>query len=267
VVLDVPRPLIDSEYPTEDYGVERIYIPAGLQALDGRSALIYARSRHQSNDFDRGKRQQSVLRALLDQVRGRGLLENVATIPEWAAMLEQNIRTTLPINNLGAIGGLAALARELDPGRVVQLTINPIDVAVDAEDGSDIYWNRRSLAALVARWEAGPPSEVAAAGDDAVRIQVLNGAAVAGLAGRVSTYLSDKGFTMADPDQAPQVYAHTTIIDYTGRPQTLQRLSETLGIDVRYIATAPGPDAPTPVPSVDLVVIVGSDYRPEWAGE
>jgi LCP family protein required for cell wall assembly len=267
VVVDVPRPLLDAEYPTEDYGVERIYIPAGLQVFDGRAALIYARSRHLSNDFDRGKRQQAVLRALFDQVRGRGLLENVATVPEWAAMLEQNIRTTLPIGDLGTIGGLAALARELNPNRVLQLTINPIDVAVDAEDGSNIYWNRRDIAALVARWEAGPPSAAPAANDDAVRIQVLNGAAVAGLAGRVSAFLTDKGFTLADPDQAPQVYAHTTIIDYTGRPQTRQRLTETLGIDPRYVATVPGPDSPTPVPSVDLVVILGADYRPEWAGE
>src|SRR6185436_19064515 len=94
VVVDVPAPLLDAEYPTADYGVERVYIPAGLQVMSGRTALIYARSRHGSTDFDRGKRQQTVLRALLEQVRARGLLENVSTLPEWAEVLEQNIRTT-----------------------------------------------------------------------------------------------------------------------------------------------------------------------------
>ncbi|HEX9370363.1 MAG TPA: LCP family protein, partial [Roseiflexaceae bacterium] len=152
VVVDAPRPVLDAEYPTEDYGVERIYIPAGLQVMDGRTALIYARSRHTSTDFDRSARQQAVLRALLDQVRARGLLENVATLPQWAEVLEQNIRTTLPIGDLGMINGLASLARELKSDRIIQLSINPTDVAIDQEDGSDIYWNQADLAALVARW-------------------------------------------------------------------------------------------------------------------
>ena len=46
--------------------------------------------------------------------------------------------------------------RELKPGGIVQLSINPDDVAIDAEDGSDIYWNRADVAALVARWQGGP---------------------------------------------------------------------------------------------------------------
>src|SRR3954464_4371870 len=153
--------------------------------MNGHTALIYARSRHASTDFDRGRRQQSVLRALLEQVRARGLLENVATLPEGAAVLEQNVRTTLPIADLGMINGLATLARGLTSDRIVQLSINPADVALDAEDGSDIYWNRSDLAALVARWQAGPPAaagvEAAPAAGASGRVQVLNGAAVDGL--------------------------------------------------------------------------------------
>ena len=261
VLVDVPLPLLDAEYPTEDYGVERIYIPAGLQVMNGRSALIYARSRHSSTDFDRSKRQQAVLRALLDQVRARGLLDNIATLPEWAAVLEQNIRTTLPISNLGMVNGMATLARELRSDRVLQLSINPLDVAIDLEDGSDIYWNKGDLAALVARWQGGP---------DAVndgRIQVINGAAVAGIAGRVSDYLLSKGFVMNDPGQAPQVYEHTTIIDYTGRAETRQRLAALLGIEPRYIKAQPGEDAPRQPAQTDILLIVGRDYQQHWTGE
>ncbi len=204
VAIDIERPLLDAEYPTEDYGVERVYIPAGLQVLDGRSALIYARSRHASNDFDRGKRQQQVLRALLDQVRARGVLENAAALPEWAELLAQNARTTLPVRDLGMLNGLATLARELTSDRVVQLSINPNDVPVDAEDGSDIYWNQQGVAAVVARWLAGPQG-----GAEVARVQVLNGAAVEGVAGRVSDYLRGKGFDLADPGRRrPAPRAH-----------------------------------------------------------
>jgi polyisoprenyl-teichoic acid--peptidoglycan teichoic acid transferase len=272
VLVDVPAPLLDAEYPTEDYGVERIYIPAGLQVMDGHTALIYARSRHASTDFDRGRRQQIVLRALLEQVRARGLLENAGTLPEWAAVLEQNVRTTLPIADLGMINGLATLARGLTSDRIVQLSINPNDVALDSEDGSDLYWNQADLDALVSRWRAGPPpasqaspGQLASAGE-AGRVQVLNGAAVQGLAGRVSTFLSEQGFALLDPGQAARIYEHTTIIDYTGRPQTRQRLAEALGIDPRYVQAAPGPDAPPAPLQTDILLIVGQDYQERWAG-
>jgi LCP family protein required for cell wall assembly len=268
VVVDVPRPLLDAEYPTEDYGVERIYIPAGLQVLNGHTALIYARSRHASTDFDRSRRQQAVLRALLEQVRARGLLENVGTLPEWANVLEQNIRTTLPIADLGMINGLATLARGLTDDRIVQLSISPADVALDSEDGSDIYWNRADIAALVARWQAGPPispgTEAVPSPGASGRVQVLNGAAVDGLAGRVSAFLGGQGITLVEPGQAARVYAHTMIIDYTGLPGTRQRLAEILGIDPRYVQAAPGPDAP-PADQADIVLILGQDYQERWA--
>jgi LCP family protein required for cell wall assembly len=269
VVVDVPTPLLDAEYPTEDYGVERIYIPEGLQVMNGHTALIYARSRHASTDFDRSRRQQVVLRALLEQVRARGLLENVSTLPQWAAVLEQNVRTTLPIGDLGMVNGLATLARGLKSDRILQLSISPADVAMDSEDGSDIYWNRSDIAALVARWQAGPPvvpgGEAAPAAGASGRVQVLNGAAVAGLAGRVSAFLGGQGIVLIDPGQAPRVYEHTTIIDYTGQPATRQRLAEILGIDPRYVQAAPGPDAPPP-DQADVVLILGQDYQERWVG-
>lgn len=159
LVVDVQAPLLDSEYPTEDFGYQRIYIPAGLQVLDGRTALIYARTRHASSDFERSKRQQQVLRSLLTQVRERGLLENAALLPQWADVLRQSVRTTLPIRDFSFLNGLALLARDLNSNRIQQLSINPNNVGIDHEDGSDIYWNASDIAMLVDRWQQGPPEQ------------------------------------------------------------------------------------------------------------
>jgi len=266
--VDVERPLLDAEYPTDDYGVERIFIPEGLQVMDGRTALIYARSRHASTDYDRSQRQQQVLRALLDQVRARGVLENVSALPQWADVLAQNIRTTLPVRDLGMLNGLATLARELKGDRITQLSINPDDGAVDSEDGSDIYWNQASVADLVAHWQAGPqPAAAPAAAPTAVaveaaRVQVLNGAEVDGVATRVSDYLRGKGFDLAAPGDADRAYEHTTILDYTGRPETRRRLAAALGIQPSYVLAQPGPDAPPA--GADIVVVVGKDYQETW---
>lgn len=293
VVLDVPAPILDSEYPTANYGVERIYIPAGLQVLDGRTALIYARTRHGSSDFDRGRRQQHVLRALFDQVRDRGLLASAALLPRWMDVLAENVRTTLPLSDIQAMAGFANLARELDSSRILQLSINPNDVAIDREDGSDIYWNPIDLAALVTRWQAGPtPAEQPAAAtlptqpavatgptiDPAAPtptllpsvaepdtiVQVLNGAQIEGIAGRVSAFLTKRGFALTDPESLTRPYDHSMIIDYSGKPETRRRLAEALGIDERYIQARAGPDAPPQGTNVDIVVVVGLDYRQEW---
>ena len=66
--LDVPRPLIDYEYPTADYGVMTVEFEAGPQHLDGERALIYARIRHGSSDLQRAERQQLVMRAFLQRL-------------------------------------------------------------------------------------------------------------------------------------------------------------------------------------------------------
>ncbi|MGQ9548832.1 MAG: LCP family protein [Roseiflexus sp.] len=292
VLIDVPAPILDAEYPTENYGVERVYIPAGLQILNGRTALIYVRTRHGNSDFERSRRQQQMLRALLDQVRFRGLLNNAALLPRWVDVVSEHVRTTLPVSDLRVVAELAALARDLDGNRVLQLSINPNDVAIDREDGSDIYWNPVDLAALVARWQAGPdlsvaptvtslPTQVAASdapldpaqptptllpavAEPNTVIQVLNGARVEGIAGRVSAFLAGRGFIVADPETVTRIYEHTVIIDYSGRPETRRRLAETLGIEARHVlATAP-PDAPPPGYDVDIVVVIGRDYRQEW---
>lgn len=71
VLVDVRRPLRDEEYPTADFGIERLQFAAGPQVLSGADALRYARSRHDSNDFSRARRQQDVIAALrLRMVQG-----------------------------------------------------------------------------------------------------------------------------------------------------------------------------------------------------
>lgn len=64
ITVDVPETLHDEFYPTPDYGVTTIHIEAGTQHMDGETALIYARSRHSTSDFDRAQRQQQILAAM-----------------------------------------------------------------------------------------------------------------------------------------------------------------------------------------------------------
>lgn len=259
VVVDVERPLLDAEFPTEDYGVERVYIPAGLQVMDGRTALTYARSRHASDDFGRGQRQQQVLRALLQQVKSRGILENVGALDQWVDVLAKNVRTTLPINNPAAVAALAGLARELSADRISQLSINPNDVQVTM-DGSDLYWNQADLEVLLARWQSGAAMPTTATAPAVVEttVQVINAAGVEGLATTVTESLRDQGFALADPSTAPATQPTTQILDYTADQATARRVAESLGLDTAVITTA---SEPATSPEIGVVVMLGQDWE------
>jgi len=262
ISLDIERPILDPSYPTDDFGYERLYIPAGLQVLDGATALRYARSRHSSSDFDRSARQQQVLRAILHEVRARGMLSQAALLPALAGDLQASVSTTLPLSDLETLRGLAALAQSLDPAAILTLSINPNDVGIAAEDGSDIYWDQNDVAAQVARLLAGPQAQA-----ETARVQVLNGAGRQGLASRVSGRLAAQGFTMNDPTDATATLERSRLIDYSGRPETLRRLAEALGLDASNVYATPPADAPPAPYQADIVLLLGGDYKPAWAGE
>ncbi len=64
VTIDVPRPIVDYQYPTQNYGTMTVEFQPGRQHMDGETALIYARTRHADDDYGRAERQQQVIAAL-----------------------------------------------------------------------------------------------------------------------------------------------------------------------------------------------------------
>jgi LCP family protein required for cell wall assembly len=68
VTIDVEQPLIDYNYPTEDFAVTTVEFAAGQQHMDGARALIYARTRYADDDYQRTRRQQQVVTALLGKL-------------------------------------------------------------------------------------------------------------------------------------------------------------------------------------------------------
>lgn len=67
--VNVPKEIYDSRYPTFDYGYMEAHFLPGIQHMDGTTALIYSRTRHADNDFERGKRQQLVLLAIFARLQ------------------------------------------------------------------------------------------------------------------------------------------------------------------------------------------------------
>jgi LCP family protein required for cell wall assembly len=81
----------------------------GIHEMDGETALWYARSRLMSNDFDRGRRQQQLLRALLNQ----GVqLDLVSQVPVLWNSYKDTIETDMDIGRMLQIASLAPGIRE-----------------------------------------------------------------------------------------------------------------------------------------------------------
>lgn len=257
ITLDVPRPLVDNEFPFNNYGVTRIYIPAGLQHMDGRTALAYARSRHADSDLGRNSRQQQVLLAL----RQQGLNLNLLTrLDALSGQLSDAVKTNL---SLTQVGSLAKLSQEIDRESIQTVQITA-DMAAETIllSGADV---------LLPQWNLIRPAIANAFADpklakEGARISVQNGTWTGGIGKKVRDALVEKGFYVPDLRSAANQgeYPVTTIIDYTGgkMPVTIEALTRELGVSpsaVKKGKPAEAPIANTDNKPVDISVIAGDD--------
>src|SRR5665647_727496 len=118
VTVNVQVPVVDDYYPGDD-GTLRIYIPTGVQHMSGSQALIYARSRHGSDDFDRASRQQRVILSLRQQADFTTLIQR---LPDLVQSTSKAVKTDYPIAKLPQ---LIELASRIDIGNVRSFVFSP----------------------------------------------------------------------------------------------------------------------------------------------
>jgi anionic cell wall polymer biosynthesis LytR-Cps2A-Psr (LCP) family protein len=70
-------------------------LPAGPQTLSGEKALCYARSRVTSNDFERAKRQQLIIKLVKDKMLSVGTLSDFSKIKGIFEALGNNVKTDM----------------------------------------------------------------------------------------------------------------------------------------------------------------------------
>lgn len=142
--IDVPKAIYDASYPTENYGYMLLQIPAGPQHMDGITALRYARTRHQDNDFRRIERQQQVLIAMRDSALDVDVLTHV---PDLLAAIEGNFLTSMTPEQL--IGyGLAGQAIPRDKISTYQIE-QTMMVPWVTPGGAHVWIPRREQIALL----------------------------------------------------------------------------------------------------------------------
>jgi polyisoprenyl-teichoic acid--peptidoglycan teichoic acid transferase len=117
--VDVPDEIYDGAYPAETgSGTVVFSLPAGQQHLDGETALRYARTRHQDDDYHRARRQQLVLLAIRNKVFSP---EVIPQIPTLVATLGTLGRTDLTPTELAA---LTCIGAQIDRSAIIAQTID-----------------------------------------------------------------------------------------------------------------------------------------------
>ena len=236
VTINVQVPVVDDAFPGTTGRAQRLYIPSGIQHMDGDQALRYARSRNTSDDFDRGARQQRVLLSLREQADPQILLPR---LPELVEALKSAVRTDIPLDQLDELLGLAS---EVDTTNIRSYVLTPDFYQNEVLSG---YWLEprvdRIRAAVRDAFTADPADQALRerlAGEGA-GVWVLNGTNSGNRGTRLAGYLEFHGLAASAPRQAPEgkVPKDTVITVYNGAetemPATIAYLEDLFGVKVK----------------------------------
>ncbi|MCA9832330.1 MAG: LCP family protein [Thermomicrobiales bacterium] len=134
ITINVPERIEDDEYPTEDYGTTTLVIEAGVQHMNGKTALAYARTRHQDSDDQRRERQMDVLLALLDKAQSLG---SVTRISQVISAVGDAVLTSFDWDEQLALIGVGL---NLNQNTIVMESVTePLVTPGTSEDGAWIY--------------------------------------------------------------------------------------------------------------------------------
>lgn len=249
VWIDSPTRLVDHEYPTDDYQVKTIDIPAGNQFMDGQTAVEYARTRHPDSDYGRQARQQQVMLA----IRERALQLNV--VPRLPALLPDMLKLVRTDLSPVEILQLATFGRGLDKEKdIVSLPPSGDLTPGYFGAGGASYINLTpAYRAAVRRLVTAP--RLAA---EHAQVTILNAGAPAGTGGAVSDMLRKAGMIVsrvdtAAPEPATRIEAGpaarqsaASIAGLLGLPAASLVSTDDSGNDVRVVL---GPDVKLPPPA------------------
>lgn len=255
VQINVQIPVAEDDFPLLDNLKTRVYIPAGPQEMNGTEALIYARSRHTSDDFDRGHRQQRVVLSVEKAMDPQTVMQN---LPGLVGALKTAVKTDVPIGDMNTMSQLLQLASQIDTKSIRSYVFAPPYFATNLwPKSSDIPINLPRVQQAVKQAFSISPSIIAqqqALSAESAQVWVQDGKGGMGLAANNAAYLEYYGMdASALPQLAVTTPAQTTITVYNGAeaklPTTIKFLQNLYSAT---IVTATNPKIPA-----DIVVVIG----------
>jgi LCP family protein required for cell wall assembly len=239
---------IDVECPLPD-----IELAPGMTHMDGEMALLFARSRITTSDFDRSNRQRKLLMALWDQ----GLsVDVIPKLPALSIAMADTVQTDLPLDRIIA---LAYKGLQLRPSMIFSNSIGPWQVEnwTTPEGASVLLPVEEEVQKLLVTFYSDPNlAFLEQIGQ--TRIQVLNGSLRQDAEQLAATKLRWAGFEVPATGLADRLdYAQSEIRVYRASPDIGELAARTLDLPRSALQYLEDPASP-----VDIQVIIGVDYDP-----
>ncbi|HUZ69901.1 MAG TPA: LCP family protein [Candidatus Saccharimonadales bacterium] len=282
--IDVPTGFTDNQYPAGECsqgncGYETVHFNAGVQHMNGATALIYARSRHgnngQGSDFARSRRQQQVIVALKAQLESIG---GIGQLPDVISALGDNVLTNLTISDAESLYGLV---QGVNPATIEHVSIDDTNFLYDCGypsrcGGYYLYAHDSSFKTLSHYVQDIFPPAAALAEGAHVRFVDESGRGN-DASGRWAGIMSMVGFHTINGGKGTK-QAVTQVIDQSGGADTAAAawLAAYFGVSVitqpppAPVPTATGTGVPsaTPAPTVgDVIVVLGSNEEQAFLGD
>jgi len=251
--------LIDPSFNPEIEENWQLYTAGpGLVHMDGDLALWYARSRQKSSDFDRGRRQQEVLRSLFMQALQANTLSR---IPELYNNLKETVVTDL---GLGDILSLAVYAPKMTNADIRGYYIRPPYVSGwMTEGGASVLLPNEELLQQMLTEALSPSTQIVE--KQSIVIDVMNGTSIVGYETLAASRLNYAGYETHIIPSDRQDYAYSVLIDKTGTQDSTPILN-VMGMLPGSAISSPDPNS-----KAHYLLVIGYDYepcfRPEKLGE
>lgn len=241
VRVNVP---MDMEY-YDPYDDPPLYISLkkGWQTLNGEKAIQLVRYRkgYQNGDIGRIETQQAFMSAVIDKVLSAG---TILRLPVLAETLSTHLSTNMTPSEMSKYAFKAAGINKED--------INMYQLPGDStyiENVSYFIYDPKKTKDLVATVLKDKEDDAEAQ----VKVEVLNGSGVDGLAGKVAEILENEGFSVVSIGNADGMnYSTTRVYDRKGKEDNAQRVAKAINISSFEVDL----DEKS---SADVTIILGKD--------
>lgn len=219
--------------------------------MDGDLALWYARSRSKSSDFDRGRRQQEVLRTLFNKALQTGTFTK---IPQLYNDLSSSVLTDL---GLADMLRMAPYSVNFTNANIRSYYIRPPYVQGWTTPGGASVLLPQEEALQLMLIEATTLSPYAVVRENII-VEVQNGARFETLESLAASRLNYAGYQTTAGVADRRDYANSVLVDFTPGQDSVQQqtIINVLGLYSANIISLPDANS-----TVQYRVILGADYK------
>ena len=223
--------------------------------MDSWTALIYARLRKTTSDFDRSRRQQAIMKGIW---QGALAADVIRDGPRLYTILKDSVETDLNLQNMLALGYVAV---RIGPSSIRSHYIDRSAVrSWTTPGGASVLLPDQARVGEIVHDMFSAEKVVEKVAQEKAKVRILDGVGDADRADLLASQMRWQGLKVVRVEPADRSdYAQSVIIDYGTHEtqQSLSRLCEMLGIEPELVKKESAPNS-----AVDFLVILGGDYDP-----